>query len=228
MTPRMKHLVSLVVALGRHDHDSTEGRKRTALLFLEPRSRTYPVTNVFVQDDIAVVPLQRGAWQPNLRASLSIRYPQFRRSPAQCRRRCAGAFGGSASETSCSGVFGDDIPIRKTHGSSWRRPSSSTRRAVTAGDSAADALAEIEPRTPDVRLSDIGMSREDGYQLIRRLRNRPAGNGARFQRSRSQRIDRGSRCRGGRRVPGAHRKGVRAEVLVHLIASLGRSTHSPS
>ncbi len=48
---------------------------------------------------------------------------------------------------------------------------------VTAVDSAAAALAEIDRRLPDVLLSDIGMPREDGYELIRRLRSRPSERG---------------------------------------------------
>ena len=48
---------------------------------------------------------------------------------------------------------------------------------VTAVDSAAAALAEIDRRVPDVLLSDVGMPREDGYDLIRRLRSRPAERG---------------------------------------------------
>jgi iron complex outermembrane receptor protein len=85
---------------GRVNHDSTEG---TALLFFEPRSRTYPVTNVFVQDDIAVVPqrvyltagikyehntFSGGAWQPNVRArSLLPRQQMLWGSVARAVRR---------------------------------------------------------------------------------------------------------------------------------------------
>jgi signal transduction histidine kinase/ActR/RegA family two-component response regulator len=47
---------------------------------------------------------------------------------------------------------------------------------VTAG-SAADALAEIDRRHPDVMLSDIGMPHEDGFSLIRQLRSRSAADG---------------------------------------------------
>jgi signal transduction histidine kinase len=41
---------------------------------------------------------------------------------------------------------------------------------VTAVESAADALREIRCRRPDVLLSDIGMPDEDGYSLIRKVR----------------------------------------------------------
>ena len=48
---------------------------------------------------------------------------------------------------------------------------------VTTADSAAAALAEIDRGVPDVLLSDVGMPREDGYDLIRRLRSRPLERG---------------------------------------------------
>ena len=48
---------------------------------------------------------------------------------------------------------------------------------VTTAASAAAALAEIDRRVPDVLLSDVGMPREDGYDLIRRLRSRPLDRG---------------------------------------------------
>jgi PAS domain S-box-containing protein len=52
---------------------------------------------------------------------------------------------------------------------------------VTTAGSVADALAAIERSRPDVLLSDIGMPGEDGYALIRQLRQReahgPGGNG---------------------------------------------------
>jgi PAS domain S-box-containing protein len=43
---------------------------------------------------------------------------------------------------------------------------------VVAVDSAESALKEIESAVPDVLVSDIGMPREDGYELIRKLRAR--------------------------------------------------------
>src|SRR5258705_11908625 len=43
---------------------------------------------------------------------------------------------------------------------------------VTTVDSAAAALSEIDRRLPDVLLSDVGMPREDGYELIGRVRSR--------------------------------------------------------
>ena len=42
------------------------------------------------------------------------------------------------------------------------------------------ALEEIDQRPPDVVLSDVGMPREDGYDLIRQLRLRPSHRGGRI------------------------------------------------
>jgi signal transduction histidine kinase/ActR/RegA family two-component response regulator len=50
---------------------------------------------------------------------------------------------------------------------------------VTTVDSARAALEEIDRRPPDVLLSDVGMPREDGYDLIRQLRLRPSHRGGR-------------------------------------------------
>jgi PAS domain S-box-containing protein len=51
---------------------------------------------------------------------------------------------------------------------------------VAAVPSAADALAAIERERPDVLLSDIEMPGQNGYELIRRLRERPAERGGRI------------------------------------------------
>ena len=48
---------------------------------------------------------------------------------------------------------------------------------VTTAGSARDALAAIERTAPHVVLSDIGMPQEDGYDLLRQLRARPADRG---------------------------------------------------
>jgi len=48
---------------------------------------------------------------------------------------------------------------------------------VTVAGSAAEALAEITRRNPDVIVSDIGMPGRDGYQFIRQIRALPAERG---------------------------------------------------
>jgi CheY-like chemotaxis protein len=48
---------------------------------------------------------------------------------------------------------------------------------VTAAGSAAEALALLPEVRPDVLLSDIGMSGEDGYSFIRRVRALPPDRG---------------------------------------------------
>jgi signal transduction histidine kinase len=48
---------------------------------------------------------------------------------------------------------------------------------VHMASSAAEALAAIERHTPDVVVSDIGMPGEDGYSLIRKIRERPSTSG---------------------------------------------------
>jgi len=68
----------------RYDHDDTVG---TDVLLFDPPSRSYPVGNMFVQDDIALRPqrlyvtggikyehnaFNGGEWQPNLRARLLL------------------------------------------------------------------------------------------------------------------------------------------------------------
>jgi PAS domain S-box-containing protein len=50
---------------------------------------------------------------------------------------------------------------------------------VMAAGSAAEALEVMATATPDVLISDIGMPSEDGYDLIRRVRQLPAGSGGR-------------------------------------------------
>ena len=41
---------------------------------------------------------------------------------------------------------------------------------VTTAGTAADALALVEARRPDVLVSDIGMPDADGFELLRRVR----------------------------------------------------------
>jgi CheY-like chemotaxis protein len=48
---------------------------------------------------------------------------------------------------------------------------------VTAVGSATEALEAITVKAPDLLISDIGMPDEDGYELIRRVRQFPAQSG---------------------------------------------------
>jgi signal transduction histidine kinase/ActR/RegA family two-component response regulator len=50
---------------------------------------------------------------------------------------------------------------------------------VRVASSADEALSELDLRVPDVLVSDIGMPTEDGYGLIRRIRQRSAERGGR-------------------------------------------------
>ncbi|HJQ33597.1 MAG TPA: ATP-binding protein [Pyrinomonadaceae bacterium] len=50
---------------------------------------------------------------------------------------------------------------------------------VSAARSAPEALAALDAAVPDVLISDIGMPDEDGYQLVRKIRARPAEQGGR-------------------------------------------------
>jgi CheY-like chemotaxis protein len=48
---------------------------------------------------------------------------------------------------------------------------------VETASSAAEAISRLEKWRPDVLLSDIGMPGEDGYELVRRVRELPAERG---------------------------------------------------
>ncbi|HWW77118.1 MAG TPA: response regulator [Pyrinomonadaceae bacterium] len=50
---------------------------------------------------------------------------------------------------------------------------------VSAASAAPEALAALDAEVPDVLISDIGMPDEDGYQLVRKIRARPAEAGGR-------------------------------------------------
>jgi PAS domain S-box-containing protein len=49
--------------------------------------------------------------------------------------------------------------------------------SVTTAGSSQEALEEFERSRPDVLISDIGMPNEDGYELIRKIRQLPAASG---------------------------------------------------
>ena len=57
----------------------------------------------------------------------------------------------------------------------WRRTRSRLRGATVFSASSADeALAALDTRVFDVAVLDIGMPEVDGYQLVKRIRQRPA------------------------------------------------------
>nr|MBA3768239.1 response regulator [Acidobacteriota bacterium] len=51
---------------------------------------------------------------------------------------------------------------------------------VLTATSAQEALEVVEEERPDLLVSDIGMSGEDGYELIRKVRALPAGRGGKI------------------------------------------------
>ncbi len=51
---------------------------------------------------------------------------------------------------------------------------------VTTVASASEAIKALEQLQPDVLISDIGMPEDDGYTLVRRVRNLDAKQGGRF------------------------------------------------
>ena len=83
---------------------------------------------------------------------------------------------------------------------------------VTAAESAAEALALLPEVRPDVLLSDIGMSGEDGYSFIRRVRALPRGPRRPHPGRRDHRLRDGRRsCAGDElRFPAARAEAVRS------------------
>jgi PAS domain S-box-containing protein len=67
----------------------------------------------------------------------------------------------------------DDDDSRKLLGTMLKRHGA----RVTSTKSAAEALNVFSDEPPDLMISDIGMPDEDGYQLMRKIRARPAGQG---------------------------------------------------
>jgi len=101
---------------------------------------------------------------------------------------------------------------------------------VTAVDSAAAAFVEIDRRVPDVVLSDVGMPREDGYELIRRLRSRPTEDGGAVPAiavtAYASENDRASALASGYQAHVA--KPFEPEELAQIVATLRRSQIRPS
>jgi len=67
----------------------------------------------------------------------------------------------------------DDDDSRKLLGTMLKRYGAK----VTSTKSAAEALEVFLTEVPDVLISDIGMPDEDGYELIRKVRNLPVDRG---------------------------------------------------
>lgn len=70
----------------------------------------------------------------------------------------------------------DDDDSRKLLGTMLKRYGA----RVTSTKSAKEALSVFEGELPDVMVSDIGMPDEDGYELMRKVRARPAEKGGRI------------------------------------------------
>jgi CheY-like chemotaxis protein len=67
----------------------------------------------------------------------------------------------------------DDDDSRKLLGTMLKRHGA----RVTSTKSAAEALNVFSDKAPDLMISDIGMPDEDGYELMRKIRARPAEQG---------------------------------------------------
>src|SRR5262249_32470398 len=67
----------------------------------------------------------------------------------------------------------DDDDSRKLLGTMLKRYGAK----VTSTKSAAEALEGFAEELPDILISDIGMPDEDGYELIRKLREQPSHRG---------------------------------------------------
>jgi PAS domain S-box-containing protein len=96
--------------------------------------------------------------------------------------------------------------------------------------SAAEALKSLEAWRPDVLLSDIGMPGEDGYELIRRVRELPAEQGGRTPAAALTAFARGEdrrrALRAGFQMHVA--KPVDIQELATVVASLARGISAPA
>jgi CheY-like chemotaxis protein len=98
---------------------------------------------------------------------------------------------------------------------------------VTAVGSAAAALEALPRIRPHVLLSDIGMSGEDGYELIRRIRQMPAAEGGHVPAAAVTAFtladDRQRALKAGYMAHFA--KPVDTRTLIQTVASLARRAH---
>jgi PAS domain S-box-containing protein len=122
----------------------------------------------------------------NLGATFTVTLPiravhPGRRQPAPAPERVPlGVAGAAAASTDLKGatvlIVDDELETRELLETIVRGAGAETMTAP----SVAGALAILERRRPDLILCDIGMPREDGYSLIRRVRSRSAAEGGRI------------------------------------------------
>jgi CheY-like chemotaxis protein len=68
-------------------------------------------------------------------------------------------------------IVDDEVDARQLVGQILRMNGAEVREVA----SSAEALASFESCSPDILISDIGMPGDDGYSLVRRLRERAGG-----------------------------------------------------
>ncbi|HEX2268350.1 MAG TPA: PAS domain S-box protein [Pyrinomonadaceae bacterium] len=119
---------------------------------------------------------------PNQGSTFTVDLPlaQERRDPARAeerRREIERRRSRSSDKVRLDGVHillvEDDDDSRKLLGTMLKRYGA----IVTSTKSAAEAFDMFSQEAPDLLISDIGMPDEDGYELIRKLRELPAGKG---------------------------------------------------
>ena len=102
------------------------------------------------------------------------------------------------------------------------------RAQVKCTQSAAEALAAMDDFEPDVLVSDIGMADVDGYELMRRVRARPAGRGGAVPAvaltAYARETDRQEALRAG--FQHFLVKPVQAERLIAVVAELAQGTRA--
>jgi CheY-like chemotaxis protein len=92
----------------------------------------------------------------------------LRHHPARSLLESLDAFAPPASLDGVRVLVVDDEPDAR---SLIERLLQECEATVSTAGSASEALEHVARETPDVLLSDIGMPKEDGYSLIRRIRN---------------------------------------------------------
>jgi CheY-like chemotaxis protein len=119
---------------------------------------------------------------PDKGSTVTVDLPlaQERRDPARAeerRREIERRRGRTSDKVRLDGVHillvEDDDDSRKLLGTMLKRYGAK----VTSTKSAAEAFDAFSQEVPDLLISDIGMPDEDGYELIRKLRDLPADKG---------------------------------------------------